>query len=214
MFPEYTRKERLCDGVIHLIGAGASVLASGALVFAVLPARDGDTLLAAAVYGAGLVAMFGASAAYNLTTRPDLKENIRRYDHAAIFLMIGGTYTPFALIGIGGEPGHVLLALVWPVAAFGVWLKLFRPRRFERGSVILYLALGWAGLAKAGAVVAALPTPTLVLVGIGGVFYTIGVVFHLWEKLPYHNAVWHAFVLTAASCHYAAVFDLLARART
>lgn len=214
MFPDYTRKERRYDGIIHWLGVGAAFVAAPALSLAVVPAGDARAIAAAAIYGAALVAMLGASAAYNLAVHPARKERLRRYDHAAIFLMIAGTYTPFALIGIGGGGGHGLLALVWLVAAFGIWLKLFYPRRFDRGSVLLYLALGWAGLAKLDVLLAALPPATLALLGAGGVLYTIGVAFHLCKRLPYHNAVWHALVLAAAGCHYVAVFDLLAQGRS
>jgi len=209
MFPEYTRNERLVDGAIHVVGVVASLIATAALLRFVVPARDALAIASAAVYGAGMVAMFGLSAAYNLTARPDWKEAIRRYDHAAIFLMIAGTYTPLALIGIGGRLGDGLVASVWSVAILGLAFKLLWPRRFERASVFLYLGLGWLGLPVVGALVAAQPATVVVMVGIGAVLYTIGVAFHSWEALPHHNALWHALVLAAAGCHYVAVFDVV-----
>jgi hemolysin III len=145
-----------------------------------------------------------------LATHPGWKEEIRRYDHAAIFLMIAGTYTPFALIAVGGTIGLGLLILVWLVAIGGMMLKLLRPRRFDRASVVLYLALGWVILPAMGLVVATLPTSALVLLVVGGLLYTVGVAFHVWETLPYQNAVWHGFVLVAASCHFVAVLRVVA----
>ncbi len=172
------------------------------------PTPDVLTSVALALYGMGLLAMFGFSAGYNMVDRPDWKQILRRFDHAAIFLMIAGTYTPIMLIGVGGARGYALLALVWAVALMGVALKLAAPRRFERISVVLYLALGWSILAVMEPLISALSVPALVLIVIGGVVYSFGVAFLVWRRLPYHNAIWHGFVLVAAGCHYAAVLDV------
>ena len=207
--PEYTQMERRIDGIVHVLGLGAAVVAVAVLLHIVIPTRDVLVIVSVTIYSAGLVTMLGFSAAYNLILRPNWKETFRRYDHAVIFLMIAGTYTPFALISIGSTLGLGLLALVWLIAIFGVLIKLLRPRRFERATLVLYLALGWIGLLAVGPLVAALSVSTLVLLAIGGVLYTIGVAFHLWETLPYQNAIWHAFVLAAAGCHYMAVLDVV-----
>ncbi len=186
-----------------------SILASVFLVLSVLRGADPAAVLASLVYGIGLVAMLWSSAAYHLTCHPRLKEWFRRCDHAAIFLMIAGTYTPFAIAGLGGAIGWTLLSFVWIVAVFGMALKLLRPRRRDRWSVALYLALGWAGLPVAGRLWEALPGEVFALLGAGGVLYTVGVAFYLWERLPGHNAIWHGFVLAAAVCHYLAVMQVL-----
>lgn len=209
MCPVHSRKERLIDGAIHGLGVVGSVVAVGFLLHRVTPARDPLTTAAAAAYGGGLVAMVWLSAAYNLVPRLDWKERIRPYDHAAIFLMIAGTYTPFALVALGGAVGFGLFAAVWLTAAAGMALKLLRPRRWERAALVLYLALGWAGLPLLAPMIAALPAPVLALLGIGGLFYTAGVTFHLWERLPYQNAIWHGFVLAGAGCHFVAVLKVL-----
>jgi hemolysin III len=210
MEPQYSRNERLIDGVIHGLGVAGSTGAVAVLLAVVIRTHDAISILAAAIYGACLIAMFWLSAAYNLLAHPGWKERLRPYDHAAIFLMIAGTYTPFALVAIGGGMGCGLLALVWLLAIAGLSLKLLRPRRLERASVIMYLALGWIGLPAAGLLVASVATPVLVLLGIGGLLYTLGVVFHLWQNLAHQNAVWHGFVLAAAGCHFAAVLNVLA----
>src|SRR5262249_21214585 len=154
--------------------------------------------------GLALVATFGFSAGYNLVIRPPkLKEWLRRFDHAAIFLMIASTYTPFVLIKMNTPWGLGLLAVVWTMAAIGIALQLLAPRVLEGLSTALYLVQGWAVLAAWEPLMSALPGRVLTLLVVGGVLYTIGVVFHLWERLPYSNAIWHAFVLSAASCHFA-----------
>lgn len=209
MLPEYSQKERRIDGIVHFLGFGAAMLGVAVLLHIVIHTRDMLVIVSVMIYSAGLILMLGISAAYNLILRPDWKEIIRRYDHAAIFLMIAGTYTPFTLIGMGGVLGRSLLALVWLTAIIGVLIKLLRPGRFERASLVLYLVLGWIALPAVGPLVGALSLSTLALLAIGGVLYTAGVAFHIWETLSYHNAIWHAFVLAAAGCHYAAVLDMV-----
>jgi hemolysin III len=142
--------------------------------------------------------------------RPRLKEILRRLDHAAIFLMIAGTYTPFILIKMNTSWGLGLLAVVWSMAAIGIAIKLFAPRFLDGLSTALYLVQGWAVIAAWEPLMSAMPGRVLTLLVAGGVLYTIGVVFHLWERLPYQNAIWHGFVLSAASCHFAAVIFVVA----
>ena len=209
LFPEYTIRERIADGCIHVIGVTASLVALTALL---VIGVESQTLLwgvGLAIYGLALVATFSFSAGYHLVVRPKLKEVLRRLDHAAIFLMIAGTYTPFILIKMQTPWGLGLLAVVWTMAAIGIAIKLFAPRFLDGLSTALYLVQGWAVLAAWQPLMSALPGVALTLLMIGGVLYTIGVVFHLWERLPYQNAIWHGFVLSAASCHFAAVIFVL-----
>jgi hemolysin III len=205
MFPQYTVGERVADGCIHVIGVIASLVALTALLIIGVESQVTLWVFSLAIYGLALVAMFTCSAGYNLVVRPKLKEVLRRLDHAAIFLMIAGTYTPFVLIKMNNSWGLGLLAVVWTMAAIGIAIKLFAPRFLDGLSTALYLVQGWAVVAAWEPLMTALPGHVLTLLVIGGVLYTIGVVFHLWERLPYQNAIWHGFVLSAASCHYAAV---------
>ena len=207
MFFEYTVRERVADGCIHFLGVTASLAAAVTLIVLAARMLPALSVIPLGVYGAGLVAMFVCSAGYHLISKARAKEIFRRLDHAAIFVMIAGTYTPLALLNMGGAWGIGLLSAVWAIALIGVATKLALPRAFERLSVGLYLAQGWAALVTIKPLVAAVPTLTLVLIGVGGVLYTIGVLFHLWDRLPYHNAIWHGFVLVAAGVHYAAILD-------
>ena len=149
--------------------------------------------------------MFAASASYNLIPIAAWKGWLRRLDHSTIYLKIAGAYTPFAAISIGGFVGNALLATVWIVALTGLALKLLFPRRFEVLSIILYLALGWAAVFVAGDVMESLDSVALTLIVIAGGLYSLGVVFHLWEKLPFQNAIWHLMVLSATAVLYAAM---------
>jgi hemolysin III len=210
LIPEYAVRERIADGCIHAVGVTASLVALTALLIIGVQSKTLLWVVSLTIYGLALVATFSCSAGYNLVARPKLKEILRRFDHAAIFLMIAGTYTPFILIKMNTSWGLGLLAVVWAMAAIGIAIKLFAPRFLEGLSTALYLVQGWAVLAAWEPLMSAMPGRVLTLLVAGGVLYTIGVVFHLWERLPYQNAIWHGFVLSAASCHFAAVIFVVA----
>src|SRR4051812_49076318 len=213
-FPRHTPAEWRADAAVHALGLTLGSAGCVALAAAALP-RAGDPLRVSALlaYAVGLLAMLGCSALYNLTPEGGRKRLFRRLDHAAIFLMIAGTYTPFTLVEIAGTWGTGLLAFVWSVAGVGIAAELLGLGRHDGLSVAAYLLLGWSVLAALGplsAAVSAAVSPAvspagLALLVAGGVLYSAGVAFHLWTRLPYHNVVWHGFVLAAAACHYAAV---------
>lgn len=208
----YSRAERIADGAVHAIGIALAIGACAAL--GTLAVQDAGALKTAAliVYGGGLVAMLGCSAAYNLMPDGSWKAVFRRLDHAAIFLMIAGTYTPFTLVSIGGAWGWGIFGFVWTVALAGVALKLFWHDRFERLSIAVYLLLGWTILIALGPMLSSMSLSAVILLGVGGLLYSLGVVFHLWSRLRFQNAVWHVFVLAAAACHYVAVVNEVALA--
>jgi len=209
-FPEYSRAERIADRCVHAAGIILGTLALGTLALA---ARAKPTYIALGlvVYGCGLIGMLGCSALYNLAPPSPRKEWLRRVDHAAIYVMIAATYTPFALDLTSRGAGIGLLLFVWAVAACGVALKLAYPRRWERAAIVLYLVLGWCFLAVREDFLAAMPRSAIVLLLMGGVFYTGGAAIHHRRGLRYHNAIWHALVLIAAGCHFAVIAWLFAR---
>jgi hemolysin III len=207
VFPVYTKGELIADGALHVIGVTASLVAAASLTLLAAGELPPHATASVLIYSVGLLAVFGCSAAYHLVTRPKLKALLRRFDHAAIYIKIAGTYTPFAAVNMGGLAGMALLGTVWAIAAVGVFTRLVLPGQFVRTAYVLYLAQGWACLAALKPLLGAVPETALTLLVVGGVLYTAGVAFHLWERLPYHNAIWHAFVLAASACHFAAVVD-------
>jgi hemolysin III len=206
---ELISREFLADGVVHALGLALGIV--GAIALVSLAILYGNPVLVAPlfIYAAGLVAMLGCSAAYNLLRSSRRRDWLRRFDHAAIFAMIAGTYTPFTILGLQGGWSSGLTVVIWSVAAIGIALKLWQPRRVEAISVALYLGLGWIGLVALHPFLVALDTATLTLLATGGILYSVGVVFHLWRRLPYHNAIWHGFVLAAAGIHYLAVLTII-----
>lgn len=213
-FPVYSRAERRADAAVHVAGLALGLAGCAGLAAAALARPDADPRLLAGLgpYAAGLLAMLACSALYNLAGEeaPARKRLFRRLDHAAIFLMIAGTYTPFALVAIGGAWGAGLLAFVWAAAAGGVAAELLGLRRHGGLAVAAYLLLGWSVLPALGPLAAAVSPFGLALLAVGGVLYSVGAGFHLWRSLPFQNAVWHGFVLAAAACHYAAVLGEVA----
>jgi hemolysin III len=209
-FPQYTLGERVADACIHAVGVIGSLAAAATLMTIAVLYLPPLSTLSIAVYSVGLVAVFCFSAGYHLVGRPGVKAILRRFDHAAIYVKIAATYTPFAMVKLGGATGLGLLGAVWAVGLFGVAAKLFWPAHLVRTSYVLYLAQGWACVVALQPLAEALPGRALVLLILGGALYTIGVVFHLWRALPYHNAIWHGFVLVASACHFAAIVDAVA----
>lgn len=202
----YDRAEMVADGVIHALGAVFALFAAGALVGVALYRAELATLSALIVYAASLVAVIGCSAAYNMWPVSRTKWLLRRFDHAAIFMLIAGTYTPF-MVHVATPTAHAMLAGVWIAGFAGAALKLLAPGRYDRVTVFLYLAIAWSGVVVAHQVFAVLPTVAIVLLVAGGLIYSAGVVFHLWHSLRFQNAIWHGFVLVAAGCQYAAVLN-------
>jgi hemolysin III len=204
----YSRAEYISDAVVHVAGLALALMAVPALIVAAVLLR-GDTpaLVGTTVYGVALILMLGFSALYNMITRPDWSWLLQRLDHSAIYMKIAGTYTPFTLMT--GQ-GLALTAGLWGAALLGVALKVADPHRFRWIGLALYLGMGWAGVVAGGALLAALPVPVVVLMGLGGGLYTLGVVFYLWERLPFHTTIWHVFVLAATAVFFAAVAVLLA----
>ncbi len=210
-YRDYTSGEMIADGAVH-----AAALVAGVIGFSVLfqkVAMVGATSdgVAMAIYAAGFFLLFGFSCAYNMTPPSRAKWLLRRFDHASIYLMIGGTYTALLSQAYIAFWTIALTATVWTGALAGASLKLFLPGRFDRVSIGVYLALGWSALIAVKPLVSALPPQTLAFVAMGGVLYSIGVAFHLWESLKYQNAIWHCCVTAAAACHFAGVFQAVGR---
>ncbi len=193
------------DGAIHVLAILAGLIGAAALL--TIAARRGGTqdVAAVAIYSVGLLSMLGCSCAFNLGRFTRHADWLKRLDHSAIFLMIAGTYTPFTLLDLTGAWSLSLTSVVWTVALAGVALRLFHSRLFDRVSLGLYLALGWLGVIALPPLIHALDTPALVLLVVGGGLYTAGLIFHLWERLPFQNAIWHGFVVAAAATHFAAI---------
>jgi hemolysin III len=195
--------------VVHGVGIVAGAIGAVFLLARVLHSQTPGQLAPIVAYIVGLLAMLGCSAAYNVWRSCSRHEWLRRLDHGAIFVMIAGTYTPLTALRLSPAWGNALLATVWTAATLGVVLKLWRPRRIESISVAIYLLLGWIGVVALQELLSSVEPGTLVLLLIGGLLYSAGLVFHLSPGWRYQTALWHLSVLMAASFHYLAVVSLV-----
>ncbi|MBO0755523.1 MAG: hemolysin III family protein [Bradyrhizobiaceae bacterium] len=203
----YDRVELIADAVVHAVGVILGLIGAIAIVIIAALSATAAKIPSVVIYAVGLLAMLGLSAAYNMWPISRVKWILQRFDHSAIYIMIAGTYTP--LLGqLKDSVASVgLLAGVWTTASVGVALKLLMPGRLHSLAIVLYLFMGWSCAVAYGPITAALPPVCLGLIAAGGLLYSTGVVFHLWQNLRFHNAIWHGFVLLAACCHYTAVLQ-------
>jgi hemolysin III len=200
----YSRAELLSDAAVHVTGVLAALIAVPVLITLVAVwFGDMTMLIAAAVYGLSIIAMFVASAFNNMVRLPDWKDLLRRIDQSAIYVKIAGSYTPLAVL-TGTHAGFFLTG-VWGAALAGASLRLFSPARLKWASIALYLAIGWAGAVIGGPLLTELTPTGFALILVAGIIYTLGVVFFVWEQLPFHNTIWHVFVLAGTFVLYAAI---------
>ncbi|MFU8824271.1 PAQR family membrane homeostasis protein TrhA [Yoonia sp.] len=204
MYPTPDRSERIADGTIHVLGVvGAMIGAIGLVVWSAGMANP-TQIAAIVIYGITLIVTFVASAVYHLTPWHHLRPALRRFDHAAIYLKIAGTYTPLVVM-IGSGFAYLVLGVVWSLAVIGVVLKLFFWRAPGRFGPALYLVMGWLSLALIWSLWPIVPVSTMVLIAVGGLLYTAGVPFYAAKKLPYSTAIWHGFVVIASVCFFVAI---------
>jgi|SRR5690348_1702108 hemolysin III len=201
----YTFGEEVANGVVQSVGILLSI--AGLTTLVAFAAVDGHALdvTASAVFGATLILMYTVSTIYHAVPVHVAPRVLSRLDHIAIHLLIAGTYTPFALITLGGARGWWLFGAIWALAVFGSALQFTRLRERNALKIGLYLLMGWLGLLTFAPLSARLGFGGTVLLLAGGAAYTLGVPFHLWKKLRYHNVLWHAFVLLGSVLHFFAV---------
>lgn len=199
-------KGELANAITHAVGVALAL--AGLAVMVTLASLHGSPrrVVSYSIYGATLVLLYSASTAYHGIQLPRAKRLLRILDHIAIYLLIAGTYTPFALISLRGGWGWSLLGIIWALAACGVVFKCFFTGRFLRTSTVIYLAMGWLALIAVRQLFAHLPTSGLVLLFAGGLCYSAGVLFFALDyKWRFNHAIWHLFVLAGSVCHFFSV---------
>lgn len=204
-YRELTIKEEIFNSITHGIG---TILSIGALVILVILAiTKGNAwhVVSFTIYGSTLVLLYLSSTLYHSFTKQKLKNLFARFDHAAIFLLIAGTYTPFLLTVIRGTLGWTLFGIIWGVAIAGVIIRSIYLTRFRKLMVGIYIAMGWMFVIAVGPMIKNLPQLSLIFLLSGGIFYSIGVVFYMWRNLKYGHGIWHLFVLAGSIMHFFAV---------
>jgi len=202
--------EEITHAITHGFGAALSI--AGLTILVVLAVENGNIyqVVSFSIYGATLVILYLASTLYHGIQQPDAKRIFKIFDHSSIFLLIAGTYTPFLLISIRGALGWTLMVIVWGMAILGVSFKTLFIDRFPKLSVLAYVLMGWLSVVMIKEMLVNIPLGGLIWLAIGGVVYTVGVIFYALQKIPYMHVVWHFFVLGGSICHYFAVLLYLA----
>jgi hemolysin III len=206
----FTIGEEVFHSITHGIGSGLSM--AGLTLLVVLAVIEGDIykIISFSIFGASLVILYLSSTLYHGLQQPRAKKIFKICDHAGIYLLIAGTYTPFLLVAIGGTTGWTLLAIVWGMALIGITFKVLFIERFQILSVISYILMGWLCVFVFREMLVNIPIGGIILLAAGGFLYTIGVIFYALQKIPYMHAVWHFFVMGGSICHYFAVLFFLA----
>lgn len=192
------------DLIVHITGLALALFGGGmALAFAVSQGYA-TKIAATTIYALGLIGMLSFSLAYNFA-KPNLQPFLRRLDHAGIFLMIAASYTPFTTWALSGAWSVSMTSIIWAVAGFGIFGKLFLPGLGKKIWVVLYLALGWAALVAIKPMSQGMPMAATILLALGGVTYSVGTIFYMMKNLKFRRAIWHGHVIAGAGLHYAAV---------
>ncbi|HCY42947.1 MAG TPA: hemolysin III [Prolixibacteraceae bacterium] len=201
-----TSGEEIVNSITHGIGALLSVVALVVLV--ILSVNHGDTLhvVSFSIYGSTLILLYLSSTLYHSFSSPRIKNLFARFDHVSIFLLIAGTYTPILLTSIRGVWGWTLFGIIWGLALVGAVIRSIYLHRFRKLMVAVYLLMGWMFVIAGKQVYLSLPTNSLIFLVLGGIAYSVGVIFYMWRKLPYSHGIWHLFVLAGSVLHFFAIY--------
>jgi len=201
----YSIKEEIAHSITHGVGIVLSII--GLTVLVTFSSLLGNVwhIVSTSIFGASLILLYTASTLYHAIPNPRAKSVLKQIDHSAIYVLIAGTYTPFLLVNLHGYIGWSLFVMVWLIAIMGIILEVYRKDRFKKLSIALYLALGWLVILAIKPMLEAVDSKGLMLLLMGGLFYTLGVIFYIRKKMLYHHAIWHLFVLAGSIMHYFSV---------
>ena len=204
----YSKKEERLNIITHAFGLLLSVIGLPFLILKSLSFAGFWKPASLVIYGLSLIVLYAASTFYHAAKNPRLRRKLNIFDHAAIYVLIAGTYTPFTIIVLEGSLGWIIFGLTWTFALTGIILKLFYTGRFDKLSTALYLLMGWQIMFVINPLMERFSTEGLQLLFAGGVFYTIGAVLYSIKKLPYNHAIFHVFVLLGSVCHFFSVLEI------
>lgn len=203
--PQHSFREEIANSISHGLGLVLALIALPILVLAAIEVGSTRFVVGVSVFGGTVVLLYLASTLYHSVTHEDMKRLFRLFDHSAIFLLIAGSYTPFALGVLRGPWGWSLLAAVWTLAIVGITLKIRKRTRHSRISIVLYVIMGWLALVAVKPMVMLIPVPGILLIFAGGIAYTGGLAFFAAQRIRYNHFIWHLFVLAGTTCHFFAV---------
>lgn len=205
--PGYSLAEEIANSVSHGLGCLFGVVGLVLLLVQAVE-RDADviTFVSYSLYGGSMILLFLASTLYHAIPYQPAKPWLKKVDHCAIYLLIAGTYTPFLLVGLRSPLAEGLMVVIWSLATLGILFKLVFAHRFKVLSVVTYLLMGWLSLVVIYQMATKLSAASVWLLAIGGIVYSLGVIFYVNRRIPFNHAIWHAFVLGGAICHFCAIY--------
>ena len=199
---QYSIGEEIANSITHGIGMVLAIAALAILTAFAGLYGNGWHIVSVSIYGTTLVLLYTASTLYHSIQNPRAKGILQVFDHAAIYLLIAGTYTPFMLVSLRGPWGWWLFGVIWGLAVLGLVLQLPRMRRWRSVSLGLYIGMGWVVVVAIKPLIVSVETGGIIFLVLGGLSYTVGVLFYSWKKMKFHHAIWHLFVLTGSILHF------------
>lgn len=206
---QYTPGEEIANSITHAIATGLSIAALVVLIVSAVSGGDAWHIVSFSIFGSTLILLYLASTLYHAIPAARAKRILKTLDHSAIFLLIAGTYTPFMLVSLRGPVGWTIFGVIWGLAVTGIILKCCCVYRFKRLSLAIYLGMGWLCVLVGRDIYASLSPTSLILLALGGLAYTLGVIFYVWKRLPYNHAIWHLFVIAGSTLHFFSVLHTL-----
>jgi hemolysin III len=203
---KYSFREELAHGISHGLGTGASIFGLVILLNAAIRYGNVWHVISAAIYGSSLILLYLSSTLYHLLSPPGVKRFFQQLDHSMIYILIAGTYTPLTLVTLRGAWGWTLFGLVWGMALCGLVCELLIKKRLQWLSLCLYLGMGWLLVVATKPLLSSFATGGLILLLIGGLFYSVGIIFYVWETLSFNHAIWHLFVMAGSVAHFLAIY--------
>ncbi len=202
---KYSLAEEISHAITHGVGLLLSIAGLAILIGFAAVHNSALAITCSAIFGATLIILYGASTLYHAVTHEKIKNIFQQFDHASIYLLIAGTYTPITLVALGGVWGWTIFSIIWGCALLGITLELAFPGRFKKIAIALYLLMGWMIVIAINPLIDNMENGGLWLLLAGGLSYSVGVIFYLWKSLPFNHAIWHLFVLGGSITHYLVV---------
>ena len=202
-----TAMEEIMNAITHGIGAIFAIIGLSILTAAAYINGGAWHMASGIIFGVSMVLLYLASTLYHSFTNQRIKDILKIFDHAAIYLLIAGTYTPFTLIPLHGTVGWIIFGIVWGLAFLGILLKIFFVKRFKVLSTLCYLLMGWFAVVMIDPLLSSIHIYGLYWLIAGGLFYTVGAIFYLLQRLPYHHAIWHLFVIAGSVAHFIVILN-------
>lgn len=201
----YTKGEEIANSITHMVGSALAIAAIVILVVFAVKHESAWYVVSYAVYGACLFILYLFSTLYHSIFNKKAKKVFRIFDHASIYILIAGTYTPFSLTVLRKHGGWIIFSVVWIAAIIGIVIKVFYCGKFEKLSTLLYVVMGWMIVIYFKALLLSMPFAGIEFLVAGGIVYTLGALLFLFDKIPYNHAIWHLFVMAGSICHFFAV---------